>query len=127
MTNQSTIDKLIEMHMTPMADSFRIQMQDLSMKDLAFEDRFGMIVDAEYTARKNNALKRLIQKAELEQPDASIAAVDYGHTCLHRTYLQFSSHGRMRIPFLHRCAGRYNSSCGCDSKWELHFQLPECV
>lgn len=49
-----------------MADSFRIQMQDLSMKDVAFEDRFGMIVDAEYTARKNNALKRLIQKAELE-------------------------------------------------------------
>lgn len=79
MTNQSTIDKLIEMHMTPMADSFRIQMQDLSMKDVAFEDRFGMIVDAEYTARKNNALKRLIQKAELEQPDASIAAVDFGH------------------------------------------------
>lgn len=35
--------------------------------------------DAEYTARKNNALKRLIQKAELEQPDAFIAAVDYGH------------------------------------------------
>ena len=34
MTNQSTIDKLIEMHMTPMADSFRIQMQDLSMKDV---------------------------------------------------------------------------------------------
>lgn len=46
MTNQSTIDNLIEMHMTPMADSFRIQMQDLSMKDVAFEDRFGMIVDA---------------------------------------------------------------------------------
>lgn len=31
MTNQSTIDKLIEMHMTPMADSFRIQMQDASI------------------------------------------------------------------------------------------------
>lgn len=42
MTNQSTIDKLIEMHMTPMADSFRIQMQDASMKDVPFEDRFGM-------------------------------------------------------------------------------------
>ena len=78
MTNQSTIDKLIEMHMTPMADSFRIQMQDASMKDVPFEDRFGMIVDAEYTSRKNSRLKRLIRNAEFEQQDASIAAVDYG-------------------------------------------------
>ena len=79
MTNQSTIDKLIEMHMTPMADTFRIQMQDPSMKEVPFEDRFGMIVDAEYITRKNNRLKRLIRNAEFEQPDASIAAVDYGH------------------------------------------------
>jgi DNA replication protein DnaC len=79
MTNQITIDKLIEMHMTPMADSFRIQMQDASMKEVPFEDRFGMIVDAEYSARKNNRLKRLIKNADLEQSDASIADVDYGH------------------------------------------------
>ena len=31
----------------------------------------------EYTNRKNNRLKRLIRQAELEQPDASIAAIDY--------------------------------------------------
>ena len=49
------------------------------MKDVAFENRFGMIVDAEHTVRKNNALNRLIQIAELEQPDASIATVDYRH------------------------------------------------
>ena len=36
-----------------------------------------MLVDAEYTSRKNNRLKRLIRKAEFEQPDASIAAIDY--------------------------------------------------
>ena len=29
MTNQSTIDKLIEMHMTSMADAFRNQLQDI--------------------------------------------------------------------------------------------------
>jgi len=38
-----------------------------------------MLVDAEYTARKNNRLKRLIRNAGFEQPDASIAAIDYGH------------------------------------------------
>ena len=32
MTNQSTIDKLIEMRLTAMADAFRIQMDDPTMK-----------------------------------------------------------------------------------------------
>ena len=31
MINQSTIDKLIEMRLTSMADAFRIQMDDLSL------------------------------------------------------------------------------------------------
>lgn len=77
MTNESTINKLIEMHLTTMADSFRIQKDDASMKEVPFDDRFGMLVDSEYQSRKNNRLKRLIKKAEFEQPDASIAAIDY--------------------------------------------------
>lgn len=92
MTNQSTLDKLIEMHMTPMADAFRIQKDDPAMKEVPFEDRFGMLVDTEYTARKNNRLKRLIRNAEFEQPDASIAAIDYGHNRkLNRTLIDFKS------------------------------------
>lgn len=34
MTNQSTIDKLIEMRLTAMADAFRIQMDDPAMKEV---------------------------------------------------------------------------------------------
>ena len=79
MTNQSTINKLIEMHMTPMADAFRIQINDPAMKEVSFEDRFGMMVDVEYSARKSNRLKKLIRNAQFEQPDASIAGIDYGH------------------------------------------------
>ena len=63
MINQSTIDKLIEMRLSSMADAFRIQMNDPSMKEVPFEDRFGMLVDVGYTNRKNNRLKRLIRKA----------------------------------------------------------------
>ena len=77
MINQSTIDKLIEMRLTAMADAFRIQMDDRKMQDVPFEDRFGMLVDVEYTSRKNNRLKRLIRNAELEQTDACIAGIDY--------------------------------------------------
>ena len=54
MTNQSTIDKLIEMRLTSMADAFRVQEKDPSMKEMSFEDRFGLLVDTEYTNRKSN-------------------------------------------------------------------------
>lgn len=77
MINESTTNKLIEMHLTAMADAFRIQLDDKTMKEVSFEDRFGMLVDVEYTSRKNNRLKRLIRNAEMEQTDACIAGIDY--------------------------------------------------
>jgi len=77
MINQSTIDKLISMRLTTMADEFRNQLNDSKMKDIPFEDRFGMIIDIEYTKRKNNRLKRLIKSATLDQSDASIMEIDY--------------------------------------------------
>ena len=48
MTTQSTIDKLIEMRLTSMSDAFLTQLQDARMRDISFEDRFGMLVDIEY-------------------------------------------------------------------------------
>jgi DNA replication protein DnaC len=77
MLNQSTIDKLIEMRLTAMSDAFRNQLNDPKMKEVPFEDRFGMLVDIEYTSRKNNRLNRLIHNAELEQSGASIMDIDY--------------------------------------------------
>ena len=76
MTN-TTIDKLIEMKLTAMADAFRIQLDDPKMNGVNFEDRFSMLVDIEYSKRKDNRLKRLIKKAEFEQPDATIAGINY--------------------------------------------------
>lgn len=77
MTNQSTIDKLLEMRMSPMADAFRNQMYDPKFHNLPFEDRFGMLVDIEYNSRKSNKLKRLIRNASFDQPEASIMDIDY--------------------------------------------------
>ena len=44
MTNQSTIDKLIEMRLTAMADAFRNQLDNPKSKELPFDDQFGMLV-----------------------------------------------------------------------------------
>lgn len=77
MTNQSTIDKLIEMHLTAMADAFRSQLDDPKLREVPFDDRFGMLVDIEFSSRKNNRLKRLIRNATFDQPDASIMDINY--------------------------------------------------
>ncbi|MBO4234895.1 MAG: IS21-like element helper ATPase IstB [Firmicutes bacterium] len=77
MTNKSTIDKLIEMRLSTMADAFRNQLSDIKYNELDFEDRFGMLVDSEYDSRKSNRLRRLIKKAEFDQPTANVLDIDY--------------------------------------------------
>ncbi len=46
-TNQATINKLIEMRMTTMAEGLRQQLGDHSLTHLSFEERMGILVDAE--------------------------------------------------------------------------------
>ncbi len=53
------------MRLTAMSDAFSNQLIATKMKEVPFEDRFGMLVDIEYSSRKNNRLKRLISNAEL--------------------------------------------------------------
>ena len=77
MTNQSTIDKLIEMRFTTMADAFRNQLDNPKFKEVPFEDRLGMLVDIEYSNRKNNRQKRLIRNAGFDQQEANIMDINY--------------------------------------------------
>ena len=71
MLNNNTALKLREMKMSAMARSFENQLGGVELASLSFEERFGLLVDAEYTARKNNRLKRLIRSAGYSQPDAA--------------------------------------------------------
>lgn len=77
MMNQVTGDKLIEMRLTAMADAYRNQENDPKMSECSFDERFGMLVDIEYSSRKSNRLERLIKKAEFDQPEAHVADIDY--------------------------------------------------
>jgi DNA replication protein DnaC len=60
-----------------MADSFRSQLEDPKMQDIPFSDRFGMLVDVEYSSRKSNRLKRLVKNATFDQPEACVQDIDY--------------------------------------------------
>lgn len=77
MTHEATIDKLLKMRLSTMADTYKSQLHDHSLSELSFAERFGLLVDMEYRTRKNNRLKRLIQQASFEQTHAHIAGLDY--------------------------------------------------
>lgn len=101
MTNETTINKLIEMRLTTLADAYRAQLSDASMQDVSFEDRFGLLVDMEYTTRKNNRRKRLIKKAAFDQPQANIHDINY------------TSGRKLNKNFIERLAA-------CEYIWEKH-------
>ena len=63
MVNEATIQHLHEMRMAGMADTYRCQNDDPSLKDLPFDERFGLMVDAEWSKRKKSKLTRLISRA----------------------------------------------------------------
>lgn len=78
MSSQSTIELLREMKFSAMASEFITQLEDpSSYKDLDFEERFSLLVDAEWNRRHNNKLKRLIKSAGFSAPSASIEEIEY--------------------------------------------------
>ena len=71
------VSKLQEMKLTSMARAFNEQLTDSAISDLSFEDRFGLLVDQEWTSRKNNHLKRLIKRTKFSEPGACIENIEY--------------------------------------------------
>jgi hypothetical protein len=69
MLTATTIEKLRSMKFSTMARYFEKQLADVKMAELPFEERFGMLVDIEWTTRRNNRLKRLIKSAGYTAPN----------------------------------------------------------
>ena len=72
-----TVSKLQDMHLGTMARQFKEQLDNPHMKELSFEDRFGLLVDAEWNTRKNNQLDRLIKNAAYAIPGACMEDIEY--------------------------------------------------
>jgi DNA replication protein DnaC len=60
-----------------MASSFKKQLSDSDFAGLSFEERFGLLVDSEWIARKNNRINLLIRKADYVFPDAALEDIEY--------------------------------------------------
>jgi DNA replication protein DnaC len=77
MVNEATMDKLREMQLDTMAEAFRAGESDPAMASLSFADRLGLLVDAEWSARRNRRLTRLIRGAQLHFPSACVEDIEY--------------------------------------------------
>lgn len=77
MVNETTIQKLVSMKLSIMAEQFREQLQQPSFNNLPFEDRLGLLVDAEWSRRKNNHLEKLIRSANFRYPNACVEDIEY--------------------------------------------------
>ncbi|WP_027351962.1 IS21-like element helper ATPase IstB [Desulfotomaculum nigrificans] len=77
MTNESTLSKLNDMRLTAMAETYRKQLHDTDYQELSFEDRFSLLVDVEWSRRKNNKLDRLIKGAQFRYNQACIEDIEY--------------------------------------------------
>ena len=76
MMMQDTIRKLNEMKLFGMTKGFEDQLASTVAGPLSFEERFGLLVDQEFTWRQNRRLQRLLQLAKLRE-SACMEDIDY--------------------------------------------------
>jgi len=76
MLNQATLDKMNAMRLNGMVGAFQHQQSSPDFTSLAFEERLGFLIDAEWDAREERKLTRRLQVARLRYP-ASLEDIDY--------------------------------------------------
>src|SRR5207247_10479986 len=76
MLTHPTIEKLHALHLTAMATAFDRKRRASRYAALEFDDRFGLLVDTEWTAREQRKLTQRLRNAKLRYP-ASLEDVDF--------------------------------------------------
>ncbi len=78
MLTEPTLDKLKQLSLFGMADAYLDQQHRPIGSELTFEERFGLLVDAEWMLRQNKRLKRRLLEAKLRLSQAAIEDVETG-------------------------------------------------
>jgi DNA replication protein DnaC len=77
MLTYPTIEKLKTLKLEAMAAAFTAQQQDVSFSGLSFDERLGLLVDAEWLSRENKRLGRALKEAKLRLSSACLEDIDY--------------------------------------------------
>jgi DNA replication protein DnaC len=77
MLTAPTLDRLRALRLGAMADAYRAQQQDSAIGSLSFDERIGLLVEAEHLSRDNRKLARRLKDAKLRIPQACLEDLDY--------------------------------------------------
>lgn len=77
MLKEPTIEKLKAMRLDAMAAAWLEQQGKADVSGLSFDERFGMLVDAEWLHRENKRLAKALRDAKLKLASACIEDVDH--------------------------------------------------
>ena len=75
--NYQTAEQLTELKLNAMRLEYARQDELPASEELPFDDRLGMIVNAQYNARQKAKINRLIKAAELREPMAALSHLDF--------------------------------------------------
>jgi DNA replication protein DnaC len=67
MLKHPTVDKLLEMKLTGMVSALQQQADMTELQSLTFEDRLGLLIDAEFSERETTQLTKRLKAAKLRQ------------------------------------------------------------
>jgi len=77
MLEQPTFERLISMRLRGLAEAWQSQQEDPQMGQLSFDERLGLLVDAEWTHRERKKVERNLKAAKLRLGEACIEDIDY--------------------------------------------------
>src|SRR3989454_10425252 len=77
MLNAPTLEHPHPLKLPAMATAWTEHQQQADMTALAFDERFALLVDAEWRARENKRLIRALHEAKLKLSHACLEAIDY--------------------------------------------------
>lgn len=77
MLNEPTIEKLKMLRLHAMAEAWAAQQTQPDIATLSFDERFGLLVDAEWLHRENTRLQRALKEAKLRLSAACVEDIEY--------------------------------------------------
>lgn len=97
MLDKTTINQLRDLKLPAMASKALEMQEQPEMLNLSFEERLGMLVDAEWTAKRSRRIERYVRQAEFRF-QAVIQDIDYHgkHGITKEDVLRFSEGGYLR-------------------------------
>lgn len=77
MLTNPTLQRLTSLHLGGMAEAYEQQLRTPVTQSLTFDERFGMLVDAEHNARENRRTSRMLKQAKLKASTACAEDIEF--------------------------------------------------